>query len=82
MFVKTEVKEKSPGRSILRLAIRIVYCFLKGRKSMTKRELIDHICAINKSARPDFLARFLEEQLEAYLEHLMQLELEEVVLCC
>jgi len=49
---------------------------------MSKRELIDHICWINTSASPEFLARFSEEQLQSYLEHLMQLELEEVSLCC
>ncbi len=49
---------------------------------MSKRELIDHICEINTTARADFLARFTEEQLQAYLNHLMQIELEEVALCC
>ena len=49
---------------------------------MSKRELIDLICEINRTARTDFLARFTEDQLQAYLEHLMQLELEEVSLCC
>lgn len=42
---------------------------------MTKRELIDCICEINKSARPEFLATFSEEDLKAYLEHLMELDL-------
>lgn len=45
---------------------------------MTKRELIDCICQINKSARPEFLANFTEEELTAYLEHLMELNLEEL----
>jgi len=47
---------------------------------MSKRELIDCICEINKSAKPEFLARFSEEDLKAYLEHLMELNLEELVL--
>jgi hypothetical protein len=45
---------------------------------MSKRELIDYICEINKSAKPEFLANFSEEELNAYLEHLMELDLEEV----
>ena len=44
---------------------------------MTKRELIDCICEINKSAKPEFLAVFSEEELTAYLEHLMELDLQE-----
>jgi hypothetical protein len=48
---------------------------------MTKRELIDYICKINKTAKPEFLATFSEEELNAYLEHLMELDLEELVLC-
>ena len=49
---------------------------------MSKRELIDYICEINKSARPEFLAVFSEEDLNAYLEHLMELDLEELAPCC
>ncbi len=48
---------------------------------MSKRELIDCICEINKSAKPEFLASFPEEDLKAYLEHLMELDLEELVVC-
>ena len=49
---------------------------------MSKRELIDCICEINKSARPEFLACFSEEELSDYLEHLMELDLKELVVCC
>jgi len=49
---------------------------------MSKRELIDCICEINKSAKPEFLARFSEEDLRTYLEHLMELDLEELAVCC
>ena len=49
---------------------------------MSKRELIDCILEINKSADPEFLARFDEEQLNDYLEHLMELDLEELAVCC
>ena len=48
---------------------------------MSKRELIDYICKINKTAKPEFLAAFQEEELNAYLEHLMELDLEELVVC-
>lgn len=45
---------------------------------MNKRELIDCICEINVSAKPEFLAGFSEEELSAYLEHLMELDLQEL----
>jgi len=48
---------------------------------MDKRELIDCICEINKTAKPEFLAKFSEEDLSAYLEHLMELDLEELAVC-
>jgi len=48
---------------------------------MNKRELIDRICEINKSAKPEFLANFPEEDLRTYLKHLMELNLEELVVC-
>ena len=49
---------------------------------MSKRELIDCICEINKTARPEFLARFTEDDLNNYLENLMELDLEELAVCC
>jgi len=49
---------------------------------MSKRELIECICEINKSAKPEFLANFAEEELRKYLDHLMELDLEEVTVCC
>jgi len=45
---------------------------------MSKSELINCICEINTSARPDFLENFSEEELHEYLEHLMELDLEEL----
>jgi hypothetical protein len=48
---------------------------------MSKTELIDYICKINRSAKPEFLADFNEEELNAYLEHLMELDLEELAVC-
>ncbi len=49
---------------------------------MSKRELIDCICEINKTARPEFLETFSEQELTAYLEHLMELDLEELAVRC
>ncbi len=49
---------------------------------MTKRELIDCICEINRSAKPEFLAMFSEEELNDYLEHLMELDLDKLQTCC
>jgi len=48
---------------------------------MDKRELIDCICEINKTARPEFLAQFSEDELNIYLEHLMELDLKEMLVC-
>jgi hypothetical protein len=48
---------------------------------MSKRELIDSICEINRTARPEFLARFTEDELNEYLEHLMELDLVELAVC-
>ena len=43
---------------------------------MSKRELIDMICEINRGAKPEFLAGFSVEELDCYLEHLMETDLE------
>jgi hypothetical protein len=48
---------------------------------MSKRELIDRICEINKTAKAEFLATFSEEELRNYLEHLKELNLEELIVC-
>jgi hypothetical protein len=49
---------------------------------MSKRELIDCICEINKGAKPEFLANFTEDELNTYLEHLMELDVEALVVSC
>ena len=41
---------------------------------MSKRELIDYICEINKSAKTEFLADFSEKELTDYLNHLMEVD--------
>ena len=48
---------------------------------MSKRETIDFIMEINKSAKPEFLAQFPQDELDVYLEHLMELDMEEIALC-
>ena len=45
---------------------------------MSKREIIDFIMEINRGAKPEFLAQFSVSELDLYLEHLMELDLEEV----
>jgi len=37
---------------------------------MTKRQLIDDILLLNRSAKPEFLAQFDADELDAYLRHL------------
>lgn len=48
---------------------------------MNKNELIECIREINRSAKPEFLSKFTEQQLHDYLEHLMKLDLEELSMC-
>ena len=48
---------------------------------MSKREIIDYILEINRSAKPEFLAQFSIEELDLYLEHLMELDIEDIALC-
>lgn len=45
---------------------------------MSKRELIDCIREINRSAKSKFLVQFSEKELTDYLENLMSLDLEEL----
>ena len=47
---------------------------------MSKREIIDFILDINKGARPEFLAQFSKEDLDLYLEHLMEVDLDQMAL--
>jgi hypothetical protein len=49
------------------------WLMMKGCLRMDKQQLIDRICEINKGAKVEFLARFSEKDLSAYLEHLMEL---------
>ena len=46
---------------------------------MDKKELIECIREINRSATPEFLAAFSEAQLRAYLNHLMEANVAEEV---
>ncbi len=46
---------------------------------MNKQDLIEYIREINRSATPEFLASFSEEQLRAYLDHLMEVDAPEEV---
>lgn len=48
---------------------------------MSKRELIDFIMEINKTAKADFLSAFTADELDDYLENLLAIDLEAVALC-
>jgi hypothetical protein len=43
---------------------------------MSKRELIDAILQHNRTAAPEFLAKFAESELKAYLERVLQIQME------
>jgi hypothetical protein len=47
-----------------------------------KIELIERIREINKTAKPEFLAKFSEKELRAYLEHLMRANLQAAAVSC
>ena len=44
-----------------------------GLKRMIKQKVIKSIMELNKSARREFLAKFSVEDLELYLEHLIEI---------
>jgi hypothetical protein len=46
--------------------------FTARRQTMSKRELIDAIRIHNRTVSPDFLARFNEDDLKAYLERIRE----------
>jgi hypothetical protein len=50
-------------------------------ESMSKREIIDYIMEINRGAKAEFLAQFPVEELDLYLEHLMEIDLEDMAMC-
>lgn len=79
------VKEKTAPLSILHNRYgtkpKTVEIQHTGNMHMSKRELIDRICEINKTAKTEFLATFSEEELQNYLEHLRELDLEELAVC-
>jgi len=54
---------------------------LLGVTRMSKYEIIDCIMDLNRSAKTEFLEQFTIEELDTYLEHLMEVDLEEVALC-
>ena len=62
-------------------AVKEFFMSDEGYDNMSKRELIDCICEINKTAKAEFLAGFSDGQLKEYLEHLMELDLEEILIC-
>ena len=45
---------------------------------MSKRELIDEILRVNRTAKPEFLAEFGEKDLQAYLDRVCVITAEQV----
>ena len=60
--------------------LNILINFFRGSSSMSKQELIECIREINRGARQEFLDQFSEQELDMYLEHLMEVDLEEMAL--
>lgn len=48
---------------------------------MSKYEIIDCIMELNRTAKSEFLDQFTIDELDMYLEHLMEVDLEEVAMC-
>ena len=48
---------------------------------MSKREIIDYILEINRGDKPEFLKQIPEKELDLYLEHLMEIDIEDIALC-
>jgi hypothetical protein len=48
-----------------------------GGVKVSKREIIDFICQINRSAKPEFLAHFPLSELSKYLDNLMEIDISE-----
>ena len=48
---------------------------------MSKREIIDFIIELNRTAKPEFLAQFSVEDLDKYLDNLLEVDVEEYALC-
>jgi hypothetical protein len=61
--------------------VKVDYSYNKDVTIMSKRELIDYICEINRSAKTDFLTAFSEKDLNEYLEHLLTVDMEEMAMC-
>jgi hypothetical protein len=49
---------------------------------MSKKELIEYICELNKSARREFLENFSEKELTDYLDNLMKQDFDKQPVCC
>jgi hypothetical protein len=48
---------------------------------MSKRELIDCIIELNRTAKPEFLSQFSPEDLDKYLDNLLGVDIEDYALC-
>lgn len=72
---------KKNGIDARYLTLRCKKNRIHGVAGMSKYEIIDCIMEINKTARQEFLDQFSMEDLDLYLEHLMEVDLEEIALC-
>ena len=48
---------------------------------MSKHEIIDLIREINTTAKVEFLADFTRDQLDKYLDNLLEVDLETMAIC-
>jgi hypothetical protein len=48
---------------------------------MNKFELIESVRELNGSASVDFLSQFSEEQLQEYIDHLLEVDVKDLTAC-
>jgi hypothetical protein len=75
------IQEKTHRYPICLQKLQKTEIFISEPLRMSKYEIIDCIMNINKTASQEFLDQFTVEDLDLYLEHLMQVDLEEIALC-
>jgi CRISPR/Cas system endoribonuclease Cas6 (RAMP superfamily) len=74
------IKENDNPAPITFPVIRVSQMVQNWSFEMSKREIIDMILEINRGAKAEFLAQFDKEELDLYLEHLMDIDLKEISL--
>lgn len=74
------IQDSFPSLPIAMSERYAILTFCSGSRRMSKQDLIECIREINRGARQDFLDQFSEQELDMYLEHLMEVDLEEMAL--